>query len=511
MNMGKGVELTGKNQEKIYPITASDLVYDKDTKKNMKQTLGEKVEEAPNDGKQYARQNGTWAEVEAGAVSETALITLLPNESGINGATVKVTTDDGQTLLDTTWQGSVLSVQVRAGLNYTVTVGDKDGYIAPSAVTYTAVKGATRTISMTYTASTLKLNILSNQGTSDSAISGVKATVKYGSTTVQMGNGEKINLPLNTTVTITFPAVTNYKAPSSISFTHTGGAVEKTGTYQTEVVTVTLSADNGASVSGQKVTINGTTHTWNGTAITQKVAFGTSYSVSVDAKSGYTTPSAQSFTASQSGRNCEFIYHRMPGTLNPGSGIYIQLTNGYYLTPNEWDDSYGFSPNGVAVITENCSFVIALENAHQSDHEWGVGEEVVPGVVSTDSEAEAILDYNGETETTTIINYLKGKEDEWGLVGAPAAEYCRAYIFPNGQTGYLGAAGEWKAVLDNADKIEFAMLQTGGDSIKQFYWTATQGGLEWQAWAADINKGILKQSLKSDYVANARAFATISV
>lgn len=419
----------------LYPITANECVYDAETRKNMKEALAEKVEEAPKDDKQYARVNGTWAEVEAGAVSETALISLTPAGTGLNGATVKVTTNEGETLLDTTWQGAQLSVQVRAGLEYTVTVGDKDGYIAPEAVTYTAVKGATRTIAMAYTESKVTVNILSNQS-NDTTISAVKATVKYGSTSVEVANGGSVNLPLGVSVTISFPAVTGYKKPDDITFTHSGGAYTKSGTYQTEIVTVTLSADNSASVSGQKVTINGTVHTWSGSAITQKVAFGTSYEVSVDDKSGYTTPASQSFTANSSSRTVTMVYKEVK------LGVYIQDIYGKLWTADEWDGSA--TPNGIAVITENCSFVVTDMGKTVSSL-WLNSQLLVPGATVAATEEEALLDFAGESNTAAIMAFDSGDTK---------ASEVYAMTSPMGYACYLPAMGELQTIYDNIDEIE---------------------------------------------------------
>ena len=85
----------------------------------------------------------------------------------------------------------------------------------------------------------------------------------------------------------------------------------------------------------------------------------------------------------------------------------------------------------------------------------------------------ALLNYHGEQDTTAIINALKGTNDGYSD-GAPAAEYCRAYIFPNGSIGYLGAAGEWQAALDNKTAINSALKLCGGVEMSEVYWTCTQ-------------------------------------
>lgn len=485
--MGKGVVLKGKNKEKVYPVSASDLIFDPTTKKSVKADLAEKVEEAPSDGKQYGRVNGTWKEVEAGEVNETAFINLTPNDGKLNGVSVKVTTNDGQTLLDTTWQGSQLSVQVRGGLTYTVSVGDKEGYIKPDSVSYVAVKGSTRTINMAYIESKLTVEILSNQGV-DSAISGVKATVKYGSTTVQVSNGGTIMLPANVNVIITFPSVNGYKTPETITYTHSSGAYVKSGTYKTELVKVTLSTDNGQSVSGQKVTINGTTFTYGNTSIEHKVPFDTNYSISVDGKSGYTLPASQSFNANQSSRNVSIVYKAIQ------LGVFIQGVSGKLYTSAQWANQE--TPNGIAVLTEECQFVMGLRTMDKTYSISGVGDtDLINGIVASTDINIAKLDLNGYNNTELMIEATNNNT-------AYAAYNCKEYTFPNGQKGYLGSAGEWNIILNNFTEIEGLLTACGIELFDDFQYyslTSTQYD-KLKIWYADIYERIfLNESKVIDY------------
>lgn len=148
-----------------------------------------------------------------------------------------------------------------------------------------------------------------------------------------------------------------------------------------------------------------------------------------------------------------------PGTLEPTNGVYIQDTDGYFHTSDEWDGT--FVPNGVAVITDACRFVIALEHKYFSSSAGYVN-----GVVSTGNSVVAATDYAGEANTTAII------DSAWSIYNTPV-EYCRGYVFPNGAIGYLGAAGEWQAAVDNKSAIEAALSKCGGLGINTIYWTST--------------------------------------
>lgn len=200
------------------------------------------------------------------------------------------------------------SVKVPYGESVTVSCPDIESYAKPSDVVFTPSE-ASKTVSMEYVESALRLSIDSNQS-DKSDIAGLKATVTWSGGTVQVGDGETVAIPVGKQITITFPAVEGYKKPDNIVFTHNGGLAEKSGLYQTEVVTVTLSAYDSSSVSGQKVTINGQQYTYSA-PVTVKIPFGTKYSVSADAKDGYEQPETQQFTANQVSRSVSLVYQEL--------------------------------------------------------------------------------------------------------------------------------------------------------------------------------------------------------
>ena len=159
------------------------------------------------------------------------------------------------------------------------------------------------------------LNIYSNQSGDEGTFANVKATVKYGSTTTTLGNGEELSVAANTSVTITFPAVANYKTPNPIEFVIGDDDVVRSGMYLTEVVEVSLSAYDGGDVRGAIVTINGVEYTWNNTPIRAKIAFDANYKISFSRVGDYLTPSLIDFTASQALRVIDVIYEQMPDNL----------------------------------------------------------------------------------------------------------------------------------------------------------------------------------------------------
>ena len=202
-----------------------------------------------------------------------------------------------------------------------------------------------------------------------------------------------------------------------------------------------------------------------------KIPFGVTYTVTASSVDGFETPASVIRTANQSRYSIDMKYVARTGTQNPTNGVYIQDTDGYFHTKDEWDGSY--TPNGIAIITSNCRFVMALEDAYTGHCRWGGSGIEVSGITTTINTNTAQTDYDGEAQTTTIINALKGTNDGYAD-GAPAAEYCRAYTFPDGSIGYLGAVGEWQAAVSNISAVNSALSKCGGASMHGYYWTSTQ-------------------------------------
>lgn len=124
------------------------------------------VTEAPKDGKQYARQNGTWVEVEAAPKDETVKITVAsnqPSDSNINGVTITIAY--GETSKVLTWEGTELSITVPVNSNYTITCSDITGYSTPEVQSFTAIAGNTRNVTLTYSTTVVTLTVTSNNPT----------------------------------------------------------------------------------------------------------------------------------------------------------------------------------------------------------------------------------------------------------------------------------------------------------------------------------------------------------
>lgn len=307
------------------------------------------------------------------------------NGSAVSGATLTI---NGK---QQTWNGTEIRQLVPFGTQYSVVASDVDGFGTPSTQTFTAQQ-TEREVSVLYVESSLVVNILSNQGT-DSSISGVKATVSYGSSSVQVSNGQKIPLPTGVSITISFPDVSGYRKPSNITFTHTSGVVTKSGTYECELLTVNVSADQG-SVSGYRVTIASSSTTF-GTQTTvtgtYKIPFGTSYTISATSVNNYITPSAITRTASAKSYTASVLYK-----INPVKDL-------------SKFDIYG---NAISQTTANC-YVVSKADTYKIPLVFG--NALKNGSINSaaytknsGSYSHDFVDFNGTVVTSPYIENVSG-------------------------------------------------------------------------------------------------------
>ena len=312
------------------------------------------------------------------------------------------------------------------------------------------------------------VSVLSNQ-TSDDTIAATKATVSYGSTSVQASNGSVVYIPHDQTVTVTFPSVTGYKTPSSVTINNTsGGQATASGTYKTEIVTVTVSAEDASSVAGQQITINGNVFTLDSTGVcTSKVPFDVQYSVSADTKSGYTSPSTQTFTASQTSRAVSMIYETIK------LGVFIQDKSGKLWTTDSWDTSNNSNANAIAVLTSNVKVLVALTDSggtKQIHSSYSGALENYMTAISDTTQAKA--DYKGAENTANIMKLQSST--------SYAAGWCNAFTFPDGKTkGHLPSLGEFWEVYQNKSLVDAALSKCGGTAINtgSYHWCSTFWGI----------------------------------
>ena len=471
----------------IYKVTAATLY---------KVTFGDVEGYQTPDAVQYTAQLSSARNINATYNTCVVGITI----SGLeNGATAQATVAYSGKSFKVSSGGTI---KVPHGTQTTVSVPTIACHITPSAQSFTP-DATSKSLSFAYVASKMLVSVLSNQ-TSDDTIAATKATVSYGSTSVQASNGSVVYIPHDQTVTVTFPSVTGYKTPSSVTINNTsGGQATASGTYKTEIVTVTVSAEDASSVAGQQITINGNVFTLDSTGVcTSKVPFDVQYSVSADTKSGYTSPSTQTFTASQTSRAVSMIYETIK------LGVFIQDKSGKLWTTDSWDTSNNSNANAIAVLTSNVKVLVALTDSggtKQIHSSYSGALENYMTAISDTTQAKA--DYKGAENTANIMKLQSST--------SYAAGWCNAFTFPDGKTkGHLPSLGEFWEVYQNKSLVDAALSKCGGTAINtgSYHWCSTFWGINRDnrgCWILRWSDGGVS-GLGLDYNGYVRAFAAYS-
>lgn len=260
------------------------------------------VTEAPKDGKQYARSNGTWVEVEATPKDETVKITVESNQtldSNING--VIVTVAYGDTSKQLTWEGTELTTSVPVNFNYTITCSDLEEYTTPEVQQFVAEAGNTRNVTLVYSTTKVTVTVTSNHPTlfpSDVSmtITGAVSKSLSGSLTYTF------NVPTNKQYTINSGEVvlnTNsyyrkFDTPQEEQYTASGAIQNVSITYYGAKVTVNVTADEGSISPSVFLSPAMWTHTINsGSSVDFVLPKNYNYSFEGSAVTNYDAPEIQ--------------------------------------------------------------------------------------------------------------------------------------------------------------------------------------------------------------------------
>ena len=430
---------------------------------------------------------------------ETLVINLASNQTNpdsyLNGVIVNVRyldTDHKQT-----WAGEALSFKIPDGVEYTIEYSDiisggNKIYTTPKTETHTAVADKFRTLSRYYTCCKLTVVRENNQNATMGIASATITYSNYSQTASfnRVKNSDTKTIPYNVSYTITFnETMPDYRTPANITGTSNSAAITKTGSYDSEKLTVKV---KGVS-SGFTITVNGKKQTY--TSKTYYIPYGTAYTISASNVKGYTvTVSESSITASKQTRTVTVTYAAIIT-----NGVYICDNTGNLTTVESWNTANNSSAIGVAVVSDNCSFVIDKTVSYSY---WERSGTEISGIVTTTDKSAAKIDYAGESNTTKIINQL-------GSGNAPAADYCRSRSCTvNGTTlyGYLGALGEWQTAYNNKSSIDSALSKIGGTAMKtgNYHLTSTQYSSS-DAWTLSWKDGSVYNNYKNTSY-NVRAF-----
>lgn len=119
------------------------------------------------------------------------------------------------------------------------------------------------------------------------------------------------------------------------------------------------------------------------------------------------------------------------GVVKPQNGIYIYTTEGLYFSAARWEklaDKDAFSPEGVAIITDEAKFLLAPErdagfwgNSYIGPHDQYIS--LLPDIPWIKDRDKAAKDFDGRKNTEALIRaYEDGRLNQ-----ANAARFCYYY------------------------------------------------------------------------------------
>lgn len=319
---------------------------------------------------------------------------------------------------------------------------------------------------------TIIIGLVSNQSANDSSLIGARIIVENTNDdtvlldTTWQGTPVAHKVTGGTPYRVVFGDIDGYQTPETRQYiAQIASSTQITATYNTEVVTVTVTTYDSASVEGQQVTINDNIYTLDSTGIvTCKVPHGVTYSVSVDKKYGYEKPSKLTFESSQTSRSISMVYEVEI------LGVFIQDVDGKLYTGDEWDTSNNDKVNGIAVFTSNVKVLITttpyyglIINNDEKNKEYD------NYMTPIQDYTQAIADYNGVENTANMLKVNPSTEY--------AAGWCDAYIFPDGVTrGHLPSLGELREVYLNIGYVSSLLNMVGISISLDEYLSSTYRG-----------------------------------
>lgn len=215
----------------------------------------------------------------------------------------------------------------------------------------------------------VNLTLTTNQATHEELI-GKVVHAKYATEDGQYtweGETLTIKIPKYAAYTVELPEVEGYRKPGNFGYTAVGGNTRNiTVSYDTELLTVTVSCEVASvDLTGQQVTIDGKAYqTPSDRTIVVKIPFGKAYDIAASARAGFVTPDKLSFTAGQAARNVSLVYKKI------SLGVFILGTDGNLYSESEWNKPNN-SAVGVAVLTNECKFVVSKNSSYSSN--WSEG------------------------------------------------------------------------------------------------------------------------------------------
>ena len=320
---------------------------------------------------------------------------------------------------------------------------------------------------------TVMISLVSNQDEAaipDADLLGKSVHVIYGDQDKELvwqGEVMKTTVPINMTYQVVFPSDGRYKCPAQQEyFAIAGNTREVKGLYYTEAVTVNVTCDDGTSAEGQQVTINGTVYDVDTTgSVTAKIPFDVEYTVSVNTKSGYTSPSSVTETANSKSKTISMEYILIV------YGVFIEATDGTLHQSTEWTGAK--TANSIVVKQPTVAFRIALTQSSNAMRIHSSNDGTLENYMTAIRDAaQAKLDMKSAENTANIMKLQSGTDYATG--------YCNSFTFPDGKTkGLLPALGWLQTAYDNKATVDACLAACGATAMNtsDYYWTSTFWGV----------------------------------
>lgn len=320
---------------------------------------------------------------------------------------------------------------------------------------------------------TVMISLVSNQDEAaapDADLLGKSVHVIYGDQDKELvwqGEVMKTTVPMNMTYRVVFPSDDRYKCPEQREYTALAGMMrEVNGLYYTEAVTVNVTCDDGTSAEGQQVTINGTVYDVDTTGrVTAKIPFDVEYTVSVNTKSGYTSPSSVTKAANSKTKTISMEYILIV------YGVFIEATDGTLHQSTEWTGAK--TANSIVVKQPTVAFRIALTQSSGIMKIHSSSSETLENYMTAISDSsQAKLDMKSAENTANIMKLQSGT--------GYAAGYCNSFTFPDGKTkGLLPALGWLQTAYDNKAAVDACLAACGATAMdtSDYHWASTFWGV----------------------------------
>ena len=321
---------------------------------------------------------------------------------------------------------------------------------------------------------TVMISLVSNQdeaATPDADLLGKSVHVIYGDQDKELvwqGEAMKTTVPMNMTYQVVFPSDDRYKCPAQQEYIAIAGEIrEVKGLYYTEVVTVNVTFDDSTSAEGQQVTINGTVYNVDATGIvTAKIPFDVEYTVSVNTKSGYTSPSSVTETANSKSKTISMEY------ILATYGVFIEATDGMLYPSTRWTGAK--TANSIVVRQPTTAFRIALTQSSNTMKIHSSSSGTLENYMTAISGfSQAKLDMKSAENTANIMKLQSGT--------GYAAGYCNSFTFPDGKTkGLLPALGWLQTAYDNKSAVDACLAACGATEMdtSNYHWASTFWGVD---------------------------------